>query len=210
MHEFFSNYDSQSRNWLMSGWRFKAIILFYSNNFFLWNSVQSVFVTAPLLEKSRVGKFLNFFHVIRFSNEGCTGAGGLNGTCYTPEECRDRSGAATSSCAGSKVTPGVSVNTETFRRLRGLLHLWSVLWGNVLWELDIPHHWDYSGTGKCRTDRSLFILLLPSCSASTPSVEPIPTWSCCDLTSMNSTSPNPSPAGRPPPPWPARRLTARG
>merc|ERR1711874_549639 len=51
-------------------------------------------------EKSRVGKFLNFFHVIRFSNEGCTGAGGLNGTCYTPEECRDRSGAATSSCAG--------------------------------------------------------------------------------------------------------------
>ena len=34
---------------------------------------------------SRVGKFSNFFSVVRFSNNACVGAGGLNGTCYTKE-----------------------------------------------------------------------------------------------------------------------------
>ena len=32
---------------------------------------------------SRFGRFINLFPVIRFSNTGCVGAGGLNGTCYT-------------------------------------------------------------------------------------------------------------------------------
>jgi len=48
----------------------------------------------------KVGRFLNFFNVVTFSNNACVGAGGLNGTCYTKEECSERQGAPTSSCAG--------------------------------------------------------------------------------------------------------------
>ena len=65
----------------------------------------NVFTATPGVNR-RVGKFINFFSVVRFSNEGCTGAGGLNGTCYTKDECRDRNGAATSSCAGQ--TPALA------------------------------------------------------------------------------------------------------
>jgi len=49
---------------------------------------------------SRVGRFINFFSAVRFSNNACVGAGGLNGTCYTEQECSERNGAPTSSCAG--------------------------------------------------------------------------------------------------------------
>ena len=49
--------------------------------------------------------------MVRFSNDVCTGSGGLNGTCYTKDECRDRGGAATSSCAGQALaqTPGADI-----------------------------------------------------------------------------------------------------
>jgi len=50
--------------------------------------------------KLRDSKFLNLFSVIRFSNIPCQGTEGLNGTCYTEKECRERSGLATGSCAG--------------------------------------------------------------------------------------------------------------
>ena len=34
---------------------------------------------------SRVGRFLNFFSMVSFSNNACVGADGLNGTCYTEQ-----------------------------------------------------------------------------------------------------------------------------
>ena len=72
--------------------------------------------------RARAGKFINFFPVIRFENSACVGAGGLKGTCYTEkvdlwierpleligtenyfvQECSERNGAPTSSCAGEK------------------------------------------------------------------------------------------------------------
>ena len=76
----------------------------------------NVFTATPGVN-SRVGKFLNFFSVVRFSNEGCTGAGGLNGTCYTKDECRDRNGAATSSCAGQ--TPALAPTPTTIVVISG-------------------------------------------------------------------------------------------
>ena len=74
---------------------------------------------------------------------------GLNGTCYTQEECRERKGAATSSCAGQEDHSLVLFsNVQLFRRIRSLLYLWSVLWWKVFRKLHIPHHRDYTGTGK--------------------------------------------------------------
>ena len=34
-----------------------------------------------------------------FQNTGCIGNGGRNGTCYTSDECEDRNGLASGSCA---------------------------------------------------------------------------------------------------------------
>ena len=73
----------------------------------------NVFTATPGVNR-RVGKFINFFSVVRFSNEGCTGAGGLNGTCYTKDECRDRNGAATSSCAGHSPAPAPAPDTQYY------------------------------------------------------------------------------------------------
>ena len=40
----------------------------------------------------RVGRFLNLFSVIRFSNVPCTTQIGINGTCYTEKQCKEKSG----------------------------------------------------------------------------------------------------------------------
>ena len=115
----------------------------------------NVFTATPGVNR-RVGKFINFFSVVRFSNEGCTGAGGLNGTCYTKDECRDRNGAATSSCAGQ--APGLApaannVIISVIRRVRSVLYLWSVLWWNFIRKCHLPHYRDHFGTGKWRMRR---------------------------------------------------------
>jgi len=45
------------------------------------------------------GKVLSFFNVVKFPNSLCKGSGSRNGTCYTKEECTDRKGTASGSCA---------------------------------------------------------------------------------------------------------------
>ena len=49
----------------------------------------------------REGREMSVFTVVRFPNEVCTSASGLNGTCYTASECTSRSGSASGSCASS-------------------------------------------------------------------------------------------------------------
>jgi len=50
-------------------------------------------------EQNSNGKVLSFFNVVKFPNALCLGSGSRNGTCYTAEECEDRSGTASGSCA---------------------------------------------------------------------------------------------------------------
>ena len=108
----------------------------------------NVFTATPGVNR-RVGKFINFFSVVRFSNEGCTGAGGLNGTCYTKDECRDRNGAATSSCAGHSPAPAPApLLNIIIRRLRSVLYLWPVLRWYIIRELDLSNYRRHLGTGK--------------------------------------------------------------
>ena len=40
-----------------------------------------------------------FHHNIRFANGPCSGANGMNGTCYTEQECDGRGGANSGTCA---------------------------------------------------------------------------------------------------------------
>merc|ERR1712117_867673 len=47
----------------------------------------------------RAEKALNVFSVVKFPNDVCTGQNGLNGTCYTTEECAAKGGAASGTCA---------------------------------------------------------------------------------------------------------------
>ena len=42
---------------------------------------------------------MNVFSVIKFPNDFCTGNNGLNGTCYTQEECTAKGGQAAGTCA---------------------------------------------------------------------------------------------------------------
>ena len=39
------------------------------------------------------------FSIIRFPNDACEGTGNKNGTCYTPEECENKGGTNSGSCA---------------------------------------------------------------------------------------------------------------
>jgi len=48
--------------------------------------------------EERRAKLLPIFQVIRFPNDGCTGAN-RNGTCYTSEECSSKGGTQDGSCA---------------------------------------------------------------------------------------------------------------
>jgi len=45
------------------------------------------------------GKAIGIFNVVRFPNDVCNTETAMNGTCYTAEECSDRDGIATGSCA---------------------------------------------------------------------------------------------------------------
>jgi len=44
-------------------------------------------------------KAIGIFNVVRFPNDVCNTETAMNGTCYTAEECSDRDGIATGSCA---------------------------------------------------------------------------------------------------------------
>merc|ERR1712223_226591 len=50
---------------------------------------------APNDKQGRIG----IFNVVKFPNDVCKGSGSMNGTCYTKEECSNRAGTASGSCA---------------------------------------------------------------------------------------------------------------
>jgi len=58
-----------------------------------------VVIACQVYAEESAGKVLSFFNVVKFPNSLCTGSGTRNGTCYTTEECEDRSGTAAGSCA---------------------------------------------------------------------------------------------------------------
>ena len=69
-------------NIMICGERFNKCVWGYFHNKLKNHDVHQNSETRGL---GRIGKFLNFFNVITFSNNACVGAGGLNGTCYTQE-----------------------------------------------------------------------------------------------------------------------------
>jgi len=48
---------------------------------------------------SPAGKAIGIFNVVKFPNDVCNTGGTMNGTCYTAEECDNRDGVATGTCA---------------------------------------------------------------------------------------------------------------
>lgn len=44
-------------------------------------------------------KLISSFQIVRFPNDGCVGSGARNGTCYTSQECADKGGTSSGSCA---------------------------------------------------------------------------------------------------------------
>jgi len=50
-------------------------------------------------EKSRDEKLISTFQIVRFPNDPCVGSNSRNGTCYTSQECSDKAGTSSGSCA---------------------------------------------------------------------------------------------------------------
>lgn len=60
--------------------------------------------TIPLVcceddEEVRDPKLISTFQIVRFPNDPCVGSNSRNGTCYTSQECSDKSGTSAGSCA---------------------------------------------------------------------------------------------------------------
>lgn len=55
--------------------------------------------TVYALPRDGGAKAIGIFNVVRFPNDVCNTETAMNGTCYTAEECSDRDGVATGSCA---------------------------------------------------------------------------------------------------------------
>jgi len=49
--------------------------------------------------ESKTAKNIGIFNVVKFPNTECEGGNSQNGTCYTTEECEDKSGTADGTCA---------------------------------------------------------------------------------------------------------------
>merc|ERR1719418_519410 len=49
--------------------------------------------------ETREGKTLPVFQVVKFPNDVCAGSNSKNGTCYTAEECSNKGGTSSGSCA---------------------------------------------------------------------------------------------------------------
>ena len=60
----------------------------------------STLATLEYNGTEKAGKILNFFTVVRFPNNACTGTNNLNGTCYSAEECESKTGSSAGACAG--------------------------------------------------------------------------------------------------------------
>jgi len=61
----------------------------------------AIFATAVYAEKSRdkAQKAIGIFNIVKFNNDVCDTGNAMNGTCYTAEECTNRNGVASGSCA---------------------------------------------------------------------------------------------------------------
>jgi len=57
------------------------------------------FVTCADEEDTRDQKLISTFQIVRFPNDPCVGSNARNGTCYTSQECSDKSGTSAGSCA---------------------------------------------------------------------------------------------------------------
>jgi len=58
----------------------------------------AIFATSVYAER-RAGKSIGIFNIVKFDNDVCDTGNQMNGTCYTAEECTDRNGVASGSCA---------------------------------------------------------------------------------------------------------------
>jgi len=61
----------------------------------------AIFATAVYAEESRdkAQKAIGIFNIVKFNNDVCDTGNNQNGTCYTAEECSNRNGVASGSCA---------------------------------------------------------------------------------------------------------------
>jgi len=61
----------------------------------------AIFATAVYAEESRdkTKKAIGIFNIVKFNNDVCDTGNAMNGTCYTAEECTNRNGVASGSCA---------------------------------------------------------------------------------------------------------------
>jgi len=60
----------------------------------------AIFATAVYAEEPRdKGKAIGIFNIVKFNNDVCDTGNTMNGTCYTAEECTNRNGVASGSCA---------------------------------------------------------------------------------------------------------------
>jgi hypothetical protein len=57
------------------------------------------FVSCEDADGSREEKLISTFQIVRFPNDPCVGSNSRNGTCYTSQECSDKSGTSAGSCA---------------------------------------------------------------------------------------------------------------
>jgi len=61
----------------------------------------AIFATAVYAEEPRdkAQKAIGIFNIVKFNNDVCDTGNNMNGTCYTAEECTNRNGVASGSCA---------------------------------------------------------------------------------------------------------------
>jgi len=54
---------------------------------------------SSLEDDNRNEKLISSFQIVKFPNDACEGTGVTNGTCYTSQECADKGGTSSGSCA---------------------------------------------------------------------------------------------------------------
>jgi len=61
----------------------------------------AIFATAVYAEEpsAKAKKAIGIFNIVKFNNDVCDTGNNMNGTCFTAEECSDRNGVASGSCA---------------------------------------------------------------------------------------------------------------
>merc|ERR1711884_116654 len=54
---------------------------------------------AMIYGSTKSGKAISVFNIVKFANDVCNGTDNKYGTCYTEDECEDKGGKASGSCA---------------------------------------------------------------------------------------------------------------